>query len=457
MAKKKFNAVDLFAGAGGLSLGLELAGINVVGSVEYCPKAVKTYEFNFPDHVAMCKDITKFKPEEMEAELINQKGITKEEIDIIAGGPPCPGFSNIGRSKIISLLREGNLDKWSWGEDSADQLRHTFIQDPRNELFLEFVKYVEHFQPRWYIMENVPGMLTSKVKIGKKKNVVVVPKLVKQAFNRIGYECEIKALWANDYGVPQTRKRLIFLGWKKDRPDDRISHPLRNIKRDITSAEAINDLPFVGQDGGDYLDYKGELGPATNTYQKDMRSLVYKKSKRKDPKSNKIPSGKETAITCHFGRKVNPRDRAIFPRLTAKEGEHRVTYDQIDPEECDKDFRKLGWQWDKKRELVWNGKHGKEEKTYKWYNRKSFKDKMRRISGHKPSPTLVAHMAVDTYMYVHPTEDRTITPREAARIQSFPDSFHFSEVSFTSQYRQIGNAVPPLMGKAIGEEITKKA
>ena len=100
--------------------------------------------------------------------------------------------------------------------------------------------------------------------------------------------------------------------------------------------------------------------------------------------------------------------------------------------------------------------HDEEEKTYKWYNRKSFKDKMRRIAGHKPSPTLVAHMAVDTYMYIHPSENRTITPREAARIQSFPDSFHFSEVSFTSQYRQIGNAVPPLMGKAIAEEITKK-
>jgi len=456
MAKKKFNAVDLFAGAGGLSLGLELAGINVVGSVEHCPKAVKTYEYNFPDHVAMCKDITNFKPEQMEAELINRKGITKDEIDIIAGGPPCPGFSNIGRSKIISLLREGNLEKWSWGDKSADELRHTFIQDPRNKLFLEFVNYVEHFQPRWYIMENVPGMLTSKVKLGKSKQVVVVPKLVKDAFKSIDYECEIKVLWANDYGVPQTRKRLIFIGWKTDSPKDKITHPVRTAKRDITSVEAISDLPYVGLDGGPYTEYKSELKPAKNNYQKQMRSLVYKNAKRKDPKTDEIPTGKEQTITCHVGRKVNPRDRAIFPRLTAKKGEPRVTYDQIEPEECDNDFRKLGWQWDKKRLLVWNGKHGGEEKTYKWYNRKSFKDKMRRISGHKPSPTLVAHMAVDTYMYIHPLENRTITPREAARIQSFPDSFHFSEVSFTSQYRQIGNAVPPLMGKAIAEEITKK-
>ena len=456
MADKKLRAIDLFAGAGGLSLGLELAGIDVVGSVEYCPKAVKTYKHNFPNHVAICEDITKFPPNKMAEQLLEKKGIKKEEIDIIAGGPPCPGFSNIGRSKIISLLRDGNLEKWSWGDKSTENLRHTFIQDPRNELFLEFVKYVKFFEPRWYVMENVPGMLTSKVTVGKNKNVVIVPQLVKQAFEKINYECEIKTLSANDYGVPQTRQRVIFLGWKKSNPHDRLEHPTRQVDKDITSIEAIDDLPFVGQDGGDYSKYDSKQNPPTNNYQKDMKWGVYKRTKRKDPRTNKIPTGKDSPITCHVGRRVNPRDRAIFPRLTANEGEKRVTYDQIDPEECDLDLRKEGWQWDKERQLVWNGKKGKDEKTYKWYNRKSFKDKMRRITAHKPSPTLVAHMAVDTYMYIHPIEDRTITPREAARIQSFPDSFDFSEVSFTSQYRQIGNAVPPLMGKAIGEEIIKK-
>ena len=159
-------------------------------------------------------------------------------------------------------------------------------------------------------------------------------------------------------------------------------------------------------------------------------------------------------LSCHKGRKVNPRDQAIFPKLTANEGEKRKTYDLINPEELE--FPD-GWRWVKEKQVVWNGKKGKERKTYKWYNRETFKDKMRRITPHKPSPTLVAHMAVDTYMYIHPTDDRTITPREAASIQSFPDSFDFSVVSFTSQYRQIGNAVPPLMGKAIAEEITKIA
>lgn len=452
MAKKKrLKAIDLFAGAGGLSLGLELAGIDVVGAVEHCPKAVETYKHNFPNHAKTTKrvDIKEWSPVQMEALIKDNMELTKDDIDIIAGGPPCPGFSNIGRSKIISLLRDGGFENWAWGDKNTDELRHTFIQDPRNKLFLEFVKYVEHFEPRWFIMENVSGMLTSKIEANGR--VLKIVDVVKKAFSDIGYQCEVKPLWANDYGVPQTRQRVIFLGWKD--PDDKISHPARNIKKDITSVEAIDDLPFVGQNGGPFATYGGSMSETPNRYQKSMRYEVYKKAKRPDPRTKKIPTGKEP-LTCHYGRAVNPRDRAIFPKLTANEGEKRVTYDMIDPE--DLEFPG-GWRWVKSKEIVWNGKKGKQSKTYKWYNRETFKDKMRRISPHKPSPTLVAHMAVDTYMYIHPTEDRTITPREAARIQSFPDSFDFSVVSFTSQYRQIGNAVPPLMAKAIAEEITKIA
>jgi len=443
MASKRLRAIDLFAGAGGLSLGLELAGIDVVGSVEYCPKAVTTYKHNFPGHVAICRDITGFSPQEMEEMLIREKKLSKGDIDLIAGGPPCPGFSNIGRSKIISLLRDGT---WSWGDKKADETRHQFVQDPRNKLFLEFVKYVEHFEPRWFIMENVPGMLTSRT-----ENEQIIPKLVEQAFFSAGYECEWKILSADNYGVPQARKRLIFIGWRTKNPEDKFEHPVAQSESEWTALDAIDDLPRMGQDGGPYEIYEGSMGKKPNRYQIQMRSGIYRKAKRKDPRTGKIPTGNEP-LTCHVGRNVNPRDRAIFPELTAHKGEKRVTYDMIDPATLDFPG---GWRWDAKNELVWNGQKGKDKKTYKWYNQKSFKDKLRRISGHKPSPTLVAHMAVDTYMYIHPTDDRTITPREAARIQSFPDNFDFSVVSFTSQYRQIGNAVPPLMGKAIADEITK--
>jgi len=443
MATKRLNAIDLFAGAGGLSLGLELAGINVVGSVEYCPKAVKTYRHNFPGHVSLCEDITQFPPDAMEAALKEEKNITKDDIDIIAGGPPCPGFSNIGRSKIVSLLRDGT---WSWNNKQAEETRHQFIQDPRNELFLEFVKYVKHFEPRWFIMENVPGMLSSR-----KINEQIIPVFVKQAFQAIGYDCRWKILSADDYGVPQARKRLIFIGWNLENPENEFAHPSGENTEKVTALDAISDLPLVGQDGGPYEKYGGEMSRQPNNYQLKMRYKTYKEAKRVDPRTGEIPDGTES-LSCHVGRTVNPRDRAIFPKLTAKRGEKRVTYDKIEPSEL---VFPGDWKWDAETELVWNGKHGNEKKTYKWLNRKSFKDKMRRIAGHKPSPTLVAHMALDTYMYIHPTSDRTITPREAARIQSFPDSFDFSVVSFTSQYRQIGNAVPPFMGRAIAKEISK--
>ena len=225
----------------------------------------------------------------------------------LRGARPCPGFSNIGRSKIISLLRDGGL-RTGLGEINADELRHTFIQDPRNELFLEFVKYVEHFEPRWFIMENVPGMLTSKIEANGR--VLKIVDVVKKAFSDIGYQCEVEPLWANDYGVPQTRQRVIFLGWKNEK--DKITHPARSIKKeDITSVQAIDDLPFMGQNGGPFATYGGSMSETPNRYQKSMRYEVYKNAKRPDPRTEKIPTGKEP-LTCHVGRKVNPRDRSSF-------------------------------------------------------------------------------------------------------------------------------------------------
>jgi len=445
MAKKEFKAIDLFAGAGGLSLGLELAGVDVVGAVEYCSKATTTYRHNFPSHTVICNDITQVPPQQLENKLLEEQKITVEDIDIVAGGPPCPGFSNIGRSKILSLVKEGT---WNWGNEKEQETRHQFIQDPRNQLFNEFVKYVGHFKPRWYIMENVPGMLTSK-----NENNLIIPILVKQAFREVGYECKWDVLSADDFGVPQSRKRLIFVGWRSTHPEDEFDHPVKAKKqRTYTSLEAIDDLPKVGQDGGDHSKWKGELKPNPNPYQIQMRYKEYQIAGKKDPRTKKVPSAKNQQINCHTGRAVNPRDRAIFPLLQAPEGKERVTYDKIEPSELK--FPK-GWKWNEEEQLVVNDELGK---SYKWYSRKSFRDKLRRIPAHKPSPTLVAHMAVDTYMYIHPDPNthRTITPREAARIQSFPDSFDFSEVSFTSQYRQIGNAVPPLMAKAIATQILNK-
>ena len=107
-----------------------------MGAVEYCPKAVETYKHNFPDHAetTKCEDITKWSPDEMEALIKDKMELTKDDIDIIAGGPPCPGFSNIGRSKIISLLRDGGFENWAWGDKNADE-PHTFVKTPKRRFW----------------------------------------------------------------------------------------------------------------------------------------------------------------------------------------------------------------------------------------------------------------------------------------------------------------------------------
>jgi len=439
----KLLAIDLFSGAGGMSLGFELAGVDVVAAVEFDDKAMCTYRRNFPGHLTYLDDICNVDAAKVMREL-EEIGIDKLDIDLIIGGPPCPGFSNIGRSKIIGLLRE---KKWKWGQKPPKGWRHQFIQDPRNKLFLEFVRFVKEFEPRGFIMENVPGMLTSKDDSGR-----AIVELVKDSFSSVGYECEFQILSADDYGVPQSRKRIIFIGWKKDSPQDKFHHPPPLPGPIWTSLEAISDLPPISQEGGAPI---GEQKKPQNEFQKDMRFRAYRDANREDQRTDppKIPR-QSVELSCHIGRWVNPRDRAIFPKLQAHENGERVTYDMIEPQDL---VFPSPWRWNKSKEVVWNGELGKKRKEYKWYSRKSFKDKMRRIPHHKPSPTLVAHMGVDTYMYIHPEPNthRTITPQEAARIQSFPDSFDFGRVNFTSQYRQIGNAVPPLMAKAIALEIKK--
>lgn len=430
------KAIDLFAGAGGFSLGFSLAGIEVVAAVEYHEPATKTYSYNFPKHLVYHKDIKDLKPESVEKDL-KLRGLTRNDIDLVIGGPPCPGFSNIGRSKIISLIREGVWD--------GVETRHRFVQDPRNSLFLRFVDYVQFFQPRGFVMENVTGMMTSINKDG-----ISIPELIENEFDRIGYTCKLKELKAEEYGVPQVRRRLIFIGWNKDSPNDAFNHPAPTSTKVWTSLEAISDLPDVGQDGATLTKRK----PCRNDYQRDMRFGLYNRQGLIAPESQSVPQ-RTGKLTCHQGRSVNPRDRAIFPKLQHPKNGRRTTYDQIDPSTLN---FPPPWKWDDKKQLVINSKKDTKPHHYKWYDRRQFKDKMRRIPYHQPCYTLVAHMHNDAYMFIHPEPNthRTITPRESARIQSFPDHFDFSaggKVPFTEQYRQIGNAVPPLMAKAIAESI----
>ena len=428
------KAIDLFAGAGGLSLGLAMSGIDVIGAVEYDAAACTTYRHNHGNHVVHA-DITSFGPRKMERHLKTSGAIQRRsEVDLVAGGPPCPGFSLIGRSKISNLIKTG-----AW--EGTDH-RHAFIDDPRNRLFLEFVAYVRHFRPTYLIMENVQGM-TSYQKSGGASIIDVI----RLEFEALGYTIDVDVLDAADYGVPQHRKRVIFLGTRRKK-QNLAKLPLPSIDNKINAHDAICDLPQVDASIGK-AKVGARLREVKHPYLDLMRTAM------------KAPERRRQALKLHATRAVNPRDVAMFPLLHSGEGgDVRVLYRDLVPERLEDIGAALpaGYsliEEDGKPFVVgpkWRGRTGR----WGFYDPSKFGDKMRRIRGDRPAPTMVAHLAKDGYMFIHPSEHRTITVREAARFQSFPDRFDFSaggKVAMSSQFRQVGNAVPPLLASRLGEAV----
>ena len=240
------SALDLFAGPGGLSLGLSLAGFKIVGAVEWDPDAGATYRHNIGGHVQV-RDLTGFPPADMEECLVDEGQISSgEDIDLISGGPPCPGFSTIGRSKISNLIATG---KWE-GSDH----RHRFIDDPRNQLFKEFVDYVEHFRPSHFLMENVSGLVSYRSTEDTPMALVI-----SNEFEALGYSVKFRILDASEYGVPQSRRRIFFLGWEEGRKEPRWPTPSSDA---LSASDAIVDLPLVSAESG--IPATSRLAPRVN-------------------------------------------------------------------------------------------------------------------------------------------------------------------------------------------------
>jgi len=185
---KKPVIIDLFNGAGGMSTGFEMAGFEVALGVEYIPRFAETFALNHPNSTSLCIDIRELSNEQL------LEHIDGKEIDVVTGGPPCQGFSGAGRRDP---------------------------KDPRNSLFMDYVRVVKTIKPKYFVMENVPGILTMKNGDGD-----LVIEIIKEEFNKIGYYVEWKKLLAADYGVPQKRRRVIFIGC----PFDENKEPLFPVK-----------------------------------------------------------------------------------------------------------------------------------------------------------------------------------------------------------------------------------
>ncbi len=279
--------------------------------------------------------------------------------------------------------------------------------DERNSLYLRFFDFVQFFKPQFFVMENVPG-------IRSRGNGKFYNKAIDRG-KTLGYNIHEWKLLAAQFGVPQFRKRIFLVGVRDDselsKPEP-THHPIEsaNNEKYISVGEAILDLPVLSvNDGADDIPYDKEV---IRKFESDSSfNSKFAKWARKDSLS----------VRHHISRMHNKRDLRIFKMINPGKSSAHL--------------------------------NAKQQKLIP-YSMKSFKDKYRKQSLNQPATTITAHLAKDGLYYIHPTQVRSLTPREAARLQSFPDKYIFSG-SRSSIYKQIGNAVPPLMAKAIADTIMK--
>ncbi|MCE9609558.1 MAG: DNA cytosine methyltransferase [Chthoniobacter sp.] len=383
--------LDLFCGCGGFSLGMERAGFQCLAAIDFNAEAIKTLRANFPhlgEERARQEDLTTFRPEHLE------KIIGTDRVDVIVGGPPCQGFSTARQ-----------VD----GANHGERLK----ADPRRQLFRELLRYVEFFQPRVFIMENVLGLRTAA---GGEYFTAVQHEARRVGHGRglPGYRVHGQIEDAYSLGVPQKRQRQLIIGVRGDLPGyfPPDLHPAKRALPGTNLGAAISDLPPIPAGGGEEVcaydrwwrrNALARFGPAARNYLFKVLEVL-----------------KARQLTAHRARPHSDRDLRDFARLAEGQSSAQAMRAGIEFE-----FP---------------------------YKKTTFTDRYTRQSRHASCSTIVAHLSKDGLMFIHPQQNRSLTPREAARIQSFPDWFQFP-VARTHQFRLIGNAVPPLVSEAVGDAV----
>ena len=374
VSEDALKMIDLFCGAGGLSLGFTQEGFitSLANDIQDC--CVDTYAHNHPetprDHIVLgdINDVV----DNLEALLAGRK------VDIVVGGPPCQGFSMANRQRLID--------------------------DPRNHLYKRYMEVVKKVNPRFFVMENVKGMLS-------------VAEQVKEDFRNIGYSVECHILNAKDYGVPQNRERLIYIGNCIGIDNESIFKEIFALSKNIpeyTLGDALFGLREL------------QASRVRNSTEEGSLECGYKIEKNLVSDVNEyityINQGRIIkTVANHKARYNNDRDIEIYGRMEPGDRSDDPKIADIMP-----------------------------------YARRNdiFKDKYFKLENDKVCKTITAHMKFDCNMYIHPNQARGLTPREAARVQSFPDDYFFRG-AYTKTYMQIGNSVPPLLGRTIAQVIKK--
>jgi DNA (cytosine-5)-methyltransferase 1 len=370
------TAISLFAGAGGCSLGFQQAGYDVRYATDIAADAVESYRRNFPGTPCEAADIRELDP----ASLLKRVGLGHGQLDILLGGPPCQGFSSAG-------MKSGD--------------------DPRNSLLRHYVRLLEGIRPKWFVMENVEGLLTNGGGLPVRDAVA--------AFLAAGYSVNLEKVYAQGYGVPQRRKRVLIVGNRLGHdfvfpePSTRFSGSIFR-KGQVTFATAVGDLP-----------------PAT---QGSAQSLAY----------GTLPNNELQACLRGEAKTVTDHDAPALPAIQFE----RVR--RLRPGQTMKD-------------LPEHLQHGS-------FQRRAFRRVMdgtpidhrggaphglKRLLEDEPCLTITS---AATREFVHPTEDRLLTLRECARLQTFPDTFEFAG-NASSRIQQIGNAIPPMLAQTIADHLAR--
>lgn len=394
----KPKVFDVFSGAGGFSCGFEMAGCEVIGAVEHDKWAADTFSFNHPSAKMLLGDIESFSDEYL-------KETITEKPDIIIGGPPCQGFS-------ICVKNAGDP------------------KDPRNSLFVEFIRMAKIFSPSVMVMENVPNIAKAKTKSGER-----VVDIIRKQFENLGYYVYSAILSASDYGVPQMRQRFVLIASREElqHPFPKATHYIPDNEQQMTLLDigteglkpcptlwdAISDLPDIEAcEGSEVMSY---TKPVANSYQAYCRTGSKK-------------------LYNHLAMKHTKRLVERFSNMSWGQSVSDIKDERL-----------------KQRKR--NGNGAVSDTPYDQNNRRMHPDR-------------ICHTITATFYgnFVHPYKNRNFTPREGARIQSFPDNYVFlgkptvvskklllregrTGEAYLCQYSQIGNAVPPLMAKAIADNI----
>jgi len=357
-------AIDLFAGAGGLSLGLMKAGYRVVQAVEKDPQAAATYRHNHPGTDVIEDDIQKLDP----ISCLKRLGLRRGDVSVLVAGPPCQGFSESNR-------------------------RTRTLANPRNHLYQEFLRFLDAMRPAWFVLENVAGLRT-----------MARGKILREIIDRcrsLGYDADWKELNAGDYGVPQFRRRIFVVGNCLGLPI-RFPDPTHGVahKPYVTVLQAISDLPHLESGASvDYLSY-GKNGRSLSGYQRAMRASA----------------NRDSGVQ---GNLVSRNNQLVLRR-----------YSHIRP----------GQNWQAiPDDLLDNYKDSSRCHTGIYH----------RLEWRRPSK-VIGNFRKN--MLIHPEENRGLSVREAARLQSFPDNYVFlGSIGF--QQQQVADSVPPLLAEAVARDI----